>query len=518
MARLLAGLAASAALALALTAAPREAAAFCGFYVGSADAKLFNNATQVALMRDGTRTVVTMQNDYQGPPRSFAMVVPVPVVLTAANVKTLSLEFFARLDQFTAPRLVEYHEADPCRRDDGGYGYGFDDDPLTAGGFGPNDAVIRVRPGPVRVLQRFTAGEYEVVILSADDSMGLDAWLRQNGYQIPAGAEPYLRPYVAAGDKFFVAKVNPQKVTFQDGKARLSPLRFFYDSPTFSLPVRLGLINARGPQDLIVYVLGRHQRYEVANRSNVAAPTNLVVKPETRASFGPFYAGLFDRIQAEKPGSVVTEYSWPVGSCDPCPTEPLTTQDLQALGADVMPRSAPPPSDDMIGLGIEEDWVVTRLHTRQDRHSTTDDLVFSQVPPIEGGRGVPDVGGALERAVRFSAANQFQARYAVVKRWQGKIECERPRRGSWVYEPGASAFDPGETAPVSTPLAGFLAEGQPVELLRLGGAQPVSSGPLSLRTGGCAGCAVSSPPTQPPALAALAIALAALTSRRRRPR
>jgi hypothetical protein len=35
--------------------------------------------------------------------------------------------------------------------DDGdGYGYEFGDDPLTAGGFGPNDATIRVRPGPVR--------------------------------------------------------------------------------------------------------------------------------------------------------------------------------------------------------------------------------------------------------------------------------------------------------------------------------------------------------------------------------
>jgi hypothetical protein len=33
---------------------------------------------------------------------------------------------------------------------DGGYGYEFSDDPLSAGGFGPTDATIRVRPGPVR--------------------------------------------------------------------------------------------------------------------------------------------------------------------------------------------------------------------------------------------------------------------------------------------------------------------------------------------------------------------------------
>ena len=34
--------------------------------------------------------------------------------------------------------------------DDDGYGYEFDDDPLAAGGFGPNDATIRVRPKAAR--------------------------------------------------------------------------------------------------------------------------------------------------------------------------------------------------------------------------------------------------------------------------------------------------------------------------------------------------------------------------------
>lgn len=36
------------------------------------------------------------------------------------------------------------------KKKDEGYGYEFTDDPLNAGGFGPNDATIRVRPGPVR--------------------------------------------------------------------------------------------------------------------------------------------------------------------------------------------------------------------------------------------------------------------------------------------------------------------------------------------------------------------------------
>ena len=99
---------------LAVFLAPRAAVAFCGFYVAGADAKLFNNATLVVLMRDGTRTVLSMQNNYQGPPSNFAMVVPVPIVLQKENVKTLPRAVFDRVDQMAAPRLVEYWEQDPC--------------------------------------------------------------------------------------------------------------------------------------------------------------------------------------------------------------------------------------------------------------------------------------------------------------------------------------------------------------------------------------------------------------------
>ena len=40
--------------------------------------------------------------------------------------------------------------AQGAKKKEEGYGYEFSDDPLAAGGFGPNDATIRVRPGPVR--------------------------------------------------------------------------------------------------------------------------------------------------------------------------------------------------------------------------------------------------------------------------------------------------------------------------------------------------------------------------------
>jgi hypothetical protein len=102
-----------AALLSALSAAP-SARAFCGFYVSGATGELYNNATQVVLMREGTRTVLSMANNYQGPPSDFAMVVPVPVILQKENVKTLPAALFKKVDELAAPRLVEYWEQDPC--------------------------------------------------------------------------------------------------------------------------------------------------------------------------------------------------------------------------------------------------------------------------------------------------------------------------------------------------------------------------------------------------------------------
>ena len=136
-------------------------------------------------------------------------------------------------------------------------------------------------------------------------------WLRAERYKIPAGAEPLLRPYVEAGSKFFVAKVDPKKVKMVDGRAALSPLRFHYDSEEFALPIRLGLANSTGKQDLIVNILAPDQRYEVANYKNVDDPDEPRRQGRRcKTRFGEFYAALFDKTVEENPGAVVTEYAW----------------------------------------------------------------------------------------------------------------------------------------------------------------------------------------------------------------
>jgi MYXO-CTERM domain-containing protein len=374
------------------------------------------------MMREGPRTVLSMQNNYQGPPESFAMVVPVPVVLQKENVKTLPREIFDRVDTLAAPRLVEYWEEDPCQVD-----RVYDEVPMMAPSSAPRMESGGGGNHGVKIEAQFTVGEYEVVVLSAKDSTGLDTWLHENKYKIPDGAEPLLRPYVAEGSKFFVAKVDPKKVTFKDGQAMLSPLRFHYDADEFKLPVRLGLINSNGTQDLIVHIIARGKRYEVANYPNVTIPTNINVGEDIRGvGFARFYAALFDATLERNPKAVVTEYSWSANSCDPCPSEPLSGPELMTLGADVLPNMNP--QEIQYGYG----FVLTRLHARYGKDSLGDDLVFKSASPIVGGREfVQGANGKLEEGSRPDSNNNFQGRYAIRHEWKGEIKCDKPIRGRW---------------------------------------------------------------------------------------
>lgn len=321
-------------LALIVAVAPQAALAFCGFYVGGAGKDLYNHATQVVLMRDGNRTVLSMQNDYEGPTEDFALVVPVPVVPKKADVKTLPRDVFDRVDQLAAPRLVEYWEQDPCEQRVAFGGLGMVGTGRGGGGFGKGG--LGGGPPLVTIEAQFSVGEYDIVVLGARQAAALETWLLEHGYKIPAKAEPLLRPYVASGSKFFVAKVNAKRVTFEKGRALLSPLRVTYEADALRLPVRLGLVNSGGEQDLIVHVLALDQRYEVANRPNATIPTNLEVADATREDFGGFYRALFDATRAANPGAVITEYAWQATNCDPCPGPVLSSTDLATLGADVL--------------------------------------------------------------------------------------------------------------------------------------------------------------------------------------
>jgi MYXO-CTERM domain-containing protein len=327
--------------------------------------------------------------------------------------------------------------------------------------------------------------------------------------------------------KFFVAKVDPAKIKFVDGRAALSPLRFHYDSDEFALPIRLGLANSSGTQDLIVNILAPGQRYQVANYKNVTIPTNLDVKASVKDKFGAFYAALFDRTIEKNPGAVVTEYAWQATTCDPCPGPALDYGDFQTLGADVLDGSQAKPA---VYQGY--DFVLTRLHARYGK-TVGDDLRFSAAPPIAGGREHLTSGGVLEEGAVAAEQNNFQGRYAVRHAWTGPLTCENPRRGRWGGPPSYERRDYVGVKPAldlafaprgAVQLASTVLQDVPEIDLKLAAAPvvPVGGGAATApvtdakRKGGC-GCASTSGEGAIGGGLVLALGLVA-GRRRRRPR
>ena len=385
-----------------------QAHAFCGFYVGKADAGLFNEASQVILVRDGERTVISMLNDYKGALKEFALVVPVPQVLQREQIHVGDRELFAHVDAYSAPRLAEYHDDNPCGRRDMGAKAGVLELELSAA---PRQRMARrERALGVTVEATYQVGEYDIVILSAKQSDGLETWLIGNGYRIPAGASRALKPYIRQQMKFFVAKVN-LKEQARTGLSYLRPLQFAFESAKFMLPLRLGMVNARGPQDLIAFVITRNGRVETTNYRTVKLPANVDLPIYVRGEFTEFYRAMFKH-QAESQNHrvVFTEYFWDMGWCDPCAADPLTPDELRAAGvfwldadpdaAEIAPGTGAQPRRRPASPGAGEPVMLTRLHVRYTPQTFPEDLVFQETN---------------DRA-------NFQARYVLRHPWSGDAD------------------------------------------------------------------------------------------------
>ena len=399
-----------AALLILAAMVSHEAVAFCGFYVSKADGTLKNKTSQVILVRDGNRTVITMFNDFKGNPKDFAMVVPVPVVLNKSDIKVVDQQIFKTLNEYSQPRLVEYYDQNPC------YPMEMEDKAVS---FSSPNLVIRGMASQrdkkdlgVKIEAKYLVGEYDILILSAKESSGLKTWLTENDYKIPAGAEEVLEPYIKSNLKFFVVKVNEEEKKKLPGNF-LRPLQISFSSPRFMLPIRLGMANADGDQDMIVYAFTKKGRIECTNYRTHSLPTGNKVPLFVKNNFGNFYANLFQN-QWSKEGKALTmlEYAWDVSpknyvKCDPCVATAPSTQDLVQAGVWWINRDWNDYNDI---TNQEEDYsdnvYFTRLHVRYNREKFPQDLMFQVTPNTES----------------------YQARYVITHPATGDFSCEAGKK------------------------------------------------------------------------------------------
>jgi hypothetical protein len=466
-----------------LSVAP-PAHAFPGFLTSKTGAEIKVNSTQIVVMKKGPDTAVSVMSDYEGGLEPFAMVLVVPGDVSAERVTTLKREFIDRVDSISAPRFHEYWEQDPCdpgpveqewqrsMKADSGSAF-------LGGGDMPQSSQKVAKELSLDVEAKKKEGEYSFTLLGKEDKIG--AWLKGKGYAVPAGAEAAVAPYLAAGMRLVVAQVDTNRIELVGGdRAQLSPIRFWTAEPYDTIPDRVGLLNAGGKQELLVYVLDRDQRYESKNYKNLFPPTNVEVDFLVKERIGEFYAGLDDLMLQKNPGSVWNEYAWSSDGCgQPCATEPLQISELLSLGADVFEQSVskgdknPKPPEltkeekaafkeatkelkpkerkakekqakedrDTVAarqaLLARHKYVVSRMHYRYDDKSLPNDLKFGPASgAVEGGVAQPKgPKGQASTDVLPAAENKYQVRYNNFHPWVPVIQCQSPERYRWGKAP-----------------------------------------------------------------------------------
>lgn len=376
---------------LCMTFLSKSVFGFCGFYVAKADTKLFNKASQVVIAREEEKTVITMTNDFKGEPKEFAIVIPVPKLIEKGQIHIGDKKIIEHLDAYSSPRLVEYFDSNPCA-------------PMPAenalGKFASrSDKEVSYNNSlGVAVEAKYTVGEYDIVILSAKDSKGLEAWLRNNGYRIPEGASDILGSYIKQNMRFFIAKVNLDEHS-KLGFSYLRPIQVAYESPKFMLPIRLGTLNANGPQELFIYVLSRNGRVETTNYRTVKLPTGINLPLFIKNEFGEFYRAMFnEQVEKENMRAVYLEYAWDMNWCDPCAADPLSSDELRNLGVFWIENN----NAQYRNSTVPTDVFITRLHVKYNKYHFPEDLIFQET----GDR------------------SNFQGRYALQNPWTGSDSCE----------------------------------------------------------------------------------------------
>lgn len=371
-----------------------NALSFCGFYVATADSKIFNKTSQVILVREGKTMTVTMSNDFKGDVKNFAMVVPVPVVLGQDDITTVTPAVFDKLDSYSGPRLVEYYDDNPCTVKEELANRNMRWRMKVPTTTISEDVVESAEENHVTIEAVYEVDEYDILILSAKESVGLKNWLTENDYKIPEQAEEVLEPYIKNDLKFFVVKVDTDRLA-KTGSGILNPLQIRYESDKFMLPIRLGMANADGFQDMIVYGLTKEGRIECTNYRTMEIPSNRNVPTFVRDDFSRFYKDLFDR-EYERQGenAVFLEYAWNVTptqsgvKCDPCVGPPPIFRDLAAAG---------------VRWNMNREQVFfTRMHVRYTKDKFPQDLLFQVTPNKE----------------------RFQARYILTNPASGSFNCK----------------------------------------------------------------------------------------------
>ena len=125
-------------------------------------------------MGEDDKTVMTMANDFEGDAKDFAVVITAPTFIEKGQIHVGDNALIEHLDAYSAPRLVEYFDEDPCAPRRASMPM-----PAAPAGLAKDATAAHNKALGVKVEAEYTVGEYDITILSAEQSGGLETWLKK---------------------------------------------------------------------------------------------------------------------------------------------------------------------------------------------------------------------------------------------------------------------------------------------------------------------------------------------------
>jgi hypothetical protein len=245
--------------------------------------------------------------------------------------------------------------------------------------------------------------------------------------------------------RFLLARVNLEEQT-KLGYSYLRPLQIAYESDELVLPIRLGMLNADGPQELLVLSLTRSGRLEPSNYRTIAIPSGLELPLHLAKDPAAFYDDLFETLLAkEAEPAVFLEHASRINACDPCAAKPMSFDELRRLGASWILDDGPVPA-----AALADEVFVTRLHLRYDAETFPHDLRFREMEDQSRFQGLyilrrPWIGEASCEAAKTyieRLPGRFEQEAQALARLTGQAIADiRPR-----MEAAGQPFDPGVIA------------------------------------------------------------------------
>jgi hypothetical protein len=225
VARLLVGMLA------ALLVMPGSAMACGGFFCTTIPVD--QNAEQIIFAMDEGKITTYVQINYTGSPDNFAWVLPVPSVPTLAQA---DMQTFRELNRLTTPLFLPPRAPDCLLRRI----------PMPAA------AAPASAAGGVDVLASGVVGPFGYVVITSADAEEMITWLRDNGYRVDPGMEPYIKVYVDDAMPLLAMRLQPGR-----GTSDITPIKLEYASSQPMIPLRLTAIAAQPDMPVLVWVFAR---------------------------------------------------------------------------------------------------------------------------------------------------------------------------------------------------------------------------------------------------------------------